>query len=194
MPNLPNHFYLIISRIQAINALIANPTASFLAFDIVRHSYTAAAINGLREMFPGRNINLLTGDSATAVPSFARVFSPTPDSGVKCNVIFIDGSHDYDFAITDIVNFAALANRTFHRVIMDDGELPDVQRAWAEAKFGLGIMREVDIITVEETLCANTGEIIVGPLAGSMLFMPCPNMTDLRTPRMDDLYVGEYIF
>ena len=52
----------------------------------------------------------------------------------KCNVILIDGGHTKEIAAADIANFANLANRTHHVIVVDDTENVDVLAAYSEAR------------------------------------------------------------
>ena len=95
--------------------LLNNPKAKVFVFDVFLRNYTAAAVSSLQQMFPERDLLATAGDSATTVPRFHRLF---PD--IKCNLIFIDGSH-YDPALAmDIEHMKSLANETYHRVLIDD--------------------------------------------------------------------------
>ena len=60
-----------------------------------------------------------------------------PDT--KCNLIFIDGGHSYGVAKHDLENMRSLANSSFHRVLLDDSDIPEVRRAWEDLVEANGI-------------------------------------------------------
>jgi hypothetical protein len=191
-----------IRSLQAINWLISNPVAEVLSFDIVRTRYAAAAINAVHELFPRRVLNLVVGDSAFAVPNFSRFLYGDSDGDSsserntangpwKYNLIFIDGNHEYEGALLDIINFKPYANQTYHRIIVDDGLYPDVRRAWDYAVHTLGIVRTVSIEAVKEASCMNGTVVESGPLKGTTKFVPCS--ADGILYHFDDLIIGEYV-
>jgi hypothetical protein len=92
-----------------------NPKAQFLAFDIFYHNYSALALSTLQEIYPNRDFLVIPGDSITSVPRFHRRFPHE-----RCNLIFIDGGHDILTLRHDIEQMSMLANRSFHRLIVDD--------------------------------------------------------------------------
>ncbi len=92
-----------------------NPKAKFLEFDIFYHNYSALGLSTLQEMFPHRHFLGIAGDSGTSVPRFHAMF---PEQ--RCNLILIDGGHSRTALRNDIINMAKLANRTYHRVLVDD--------------------------------------------------------------------------
>jgi hypothetical protein len=198
---------------QSINWLVANPTASVLAFDITRTLYTSAGINAIYSLFPGRTINLVTGDSAQSIPSFSRLLygssrSAMPAMGASSesggvagessgagtyNLLFIDGNHQYEGALSDIVNLRPFANATYHRLIIDDGSDQNVRRAWVYAVETLRIVRLLHIERIQESMCMNAAAIAAGPLAGSFEFKPCSANEGEEDQHFDDLIIGEYI-
>jgi Methyltransferase domain len=81
--------------------------------------------------FPGRH-TLVCGDSRDTVPAFAA-----RNPGLRFDLVFIDGGHDYEVAKADLMNMRPLCTDTTV-VIMDDlmpewpfGEGPT--RSWDEA-------------------------------------------------------------
>lgn len=89
--------------------------AHVYSFDLGdRHDVQAAGAGYVQENFPGR-FNITWGDSGTTVPDFIQA---NPD--IKCNVLFIDGGHEFHQASTDIANFAKLADPGHHVVMADD--------------------------------------------------------------------------
>jgi hypothetical protein len=94
---------------------LQNPKAKFYEFDIFYHNYSALALSALQEMFPTRHFLGIAGDSATSISRFHAMFPET-----RCNLILIDGGHSRTALRNDILNMALLANRTYHRVLIDD--------------------------------------------------------------------------
>jgi hypothetical protein len=95
---------------------LQNPIARFFEFDVFYHNYSAVALSSLQELFfPDRDFVGIAGLSSISVHRFHRMFPST-----TCNLIFIDGGHSTSAFRADLTNFAHLANRTFHRVIIDD--------------------------------------------------------------------------
>ena len=94
---------------------LQNPKAKFIEFDIFYHNYSAVALSALQEFFPDRDFIGVAGDSSDSVTRFHRMF---PD--VTCNLLFIDGGHSTETLRDDIENMMLLANRSYHRVIVDD--------------------------------------------------------------------------
>lgn len=180
-----------------MNWLVSNPIAEVLSFDITRTVYTPAAINAIHQLFPKRVVTLITGDSATSVPNFAQFMygnASTSSVGVshaKFNIIFIDGNHEYEGALLDIMNLRPMANATYHRILVDDGLHPEVRRAWDHAADVLGIVRTLAIKPVMETTCTTTRTIPSGPLAQSVEFVSCAE--DGIFWHFDDVIVGEYV-
>ncbi len=99
--------------------LLNNPKAKFYEFDIFYHNYSSLALTTIQEMFPERDIHGTVGDSSISVPRFHRMFP-----SVSCNVIFIDGGHGLSELRNDINNMAMLANRSYHRLLIDDTPYP----------------------------------------------------------------------
>lgn len=167
--------------------------ASVLAFDVTRRLYTSAAINAVNALFPNRTVSLVTGDSTLSIPNFARAHSSGPNSsGLKYNLIFIDGGHSYDVALADIVNTRALANHTYHLLAIDDGSSPEVRSAWDYAEHTLKIVRLLKIQPVPFDECVNVASISTGILAGSFQTIPCTGSK--TTDGFDDIIIGEYVW
>jgi hypothetical protein len=184
-----------------------------LAFDVTQTLYTSAGINAIHSLFPGRTINLITGDSAQSIPSFSRLLYGTsasagfasnksgggPDMSVPrsgagtYNLIFIDGNHKYEGALSDIINLRPFANATYHRLLVDDGSDPNVRRAWVYAVETLRIVRLLHIERIPESLCMSAEVVSSGPLAGSFEFKSCRAAEEAIEQQSDDLIVGEYI-
>jgi hypothetical protein len=101
---------------------IHNPKATFLEFDVFYHNYSALALSSLQDVFfPDRDFLGIAGDSTISVSRFARMF---PER--KCNLIMIDGGHTREILRQDINSFSQLANRSYHRVFVDDSTMGDL--------------------------------------------------------------------
>ena len=75
-----------------------NPTATLLSFDLGLYRYVGTAKRYIDITYPGRH-TLIIGDSTKMVPHFIE-----NNEGVKFDVIFIDGGHQYEIAKQDISN------------------------------------------------------------------------------------------
>jgi predicted O-methyltransferase YrrM len=91
---------------------LQNSTANVYSFDIGDHDYVLLGKRNLDKRFPGRH-TLIIGDSGITVPMFANY------SHIKFDVLFIDGNHEYDAALRDLVNCAHVAAPNAF-VIFDD--------------------------------------------------------------------------
>lgn len=107
---------------SAAVALLADPFATVLAFDIDEHGAVAVGQAFVEREFPGR-LELTLGDSRTTVPAHA----PWQHGGV-CDVVFIDGGHELDVAESDLASFERLA-APGAALIVDDTGCDDVQGA-----------------------------------------------------------------
>lgn len=174
-----------------------------LAFDISRQLYTAAAVNALDILLPGRGINLIEGDSSITVPNFAKLLRSQQQSdgdvSLKFNLLFIDGAHYYEIALADIVNMAQFANRTFHRVIIDDCGVSDVFKA-VQTAVGKGVLIIHEQVATPATLCNIAETVYSGRYGGSYKFRekradePCDFWEQQRSASSDLLCIGEYSF
>lgn len=66
------------------------PSRQVISFDLGYHNYTAPAAVYLQTAFPGR-LELIIGDSTKTIPTFRAIHQ-----GFKCDMIFVDGGHDYE--------------------------------------------------------------------------------------------------
>jgi tRNA G46 methylase TrmB len=133
---------------SAANFLVANPTARLISFDIFSNAYVPGAVRGLHELFQGREVTIVAGPSDRSVPSFRSLLlqgnlsNSSADIGRKgnkstasvglCNLIFIDGGHNYDIARADVRNMLSLADPSFNRVLIDDIHLDGVREVWSD--------------------------------------------------------------
>jgi predicted O-methyltransferase YrrM len=114
---------------SAIAYLSANPKARIISFDLGHHLYSWKALEVLQQTYPDATIQLVIGDSARSVPDFIKLHPH-----IKCDLIFIDGGHTYEQAMTDLKNMKALANPAGHVVIIDDVSMTAaVQQAWLQS-------------------------------------------------------------
>ncbi len=81
-----------------------------------------AAIEFIKTTFPNR----FTAISGTSGYSVTKFIDDNP--GFICDVVFIDGCHEFQPPFTDITNFRKLANDKAI-VLLDDLEFPQVRQA-----------------------------------------------------------------
>ena len=114
---------------SALNALLARTGIQVISFDLGEYwdAYSKHSYQLLNTSFPNQ-LDIVLGDSTVTVPQFVR---DRPD--VKCNVIFVDGGHTKEVAAADIFNMAPLANRSFHRLVVDDYDWLPVREAFEDA-------------------------------------------------------------
>jgi hypothetical protein len=131
----------------------------------------------------------ISGDSTQSVPRSVRYFQSS------CNVIFIDGGHTYDIAYADLINMRALANETFHIVVIDDTLMPDVRRAAADAASN-GIFKPIREVVTNQTLCLNFSEVLDGIDKGKNVMYRDTNC--YYDPDSDEvqssIVIGKYVF
>eukprot|EP00953_Heterococcus_sp_UTEX-ZZ885_P001996 1589-Heterococcus_DN1.PRE.3 len=114
---------------SAIAYLSANPKARIISFDIGHHSYTWKALQVLQHFYPDASLQLVIGDSARSIPDFIKL-----NPHIRCDLIFIDGGHEYAQAMADLKNMKALANTQGHVLIIDDvSTIGTVQQAWSQS-------------------------------------------------------------
>jgi hypothetical protein len=128
------------------------------------------------------------GDSTQSVPRAKPLLRSS------CNILFIDGGHTYDIALADIINMRPLANESFHRVIIDDGFIPDVRRAVLDS-IDQKLFTPLTEIPTNQTLCLRARKILDGKDRGRFEEYQeenCryPPETNLR---QDSLIIGTYL-
>jgi hypothetical protein len=111
-----------------LNFLVSNPIAKIIVFDNYIHQYSSIATISIQYSFPTRDFIHIVGDSQLSVPSWKRTFYSHIQQQ-KCNLIFIDGGHLKSQLIDDIMNMKDVANMTYHRVIVDDLQSPELDLA-----------------------------------------------------------------
>lgn len=173
---------------STVNWLNSNPKASLVAFDVVRYLYTSAAVNAIYSLFPNRNFLLITGDSNQSVPRASHLLHSS------CNILFIDGGHTYDIALADLIHMRPLANESFHRVIIDDGFIPDVRRAVLDS-IDLQIFTPLTEVLTNQSLCRRGEKILEGKEKGKIEEFEaedCPHPPESNF-RQDSLIIGTYL-
>ena len=99
------------------------------SFDLGVHPYGRPSVDLLQKTFPGR-LNVTWGDSKVTVPAFAK-YHPN----IKCDIVIVDGGHNYREAKADLRNLRAMAQTSYNFLIIDDhpsDTLPGVKKAWEE--------------------------------------------------------------
>lgn len=100
---------------SALAFLEGIPNSRVISFDLGAHQYVTVAFEVLNNMYPDR-LTLVLGDSKQTIADFIE---DNPD--FRCNLLFVDGSHEYDGVLHDLRNFRKMANQTFgHMVVVDD--------------------------------------------------------------------------
>jgi len=104
--------------------LLANRHATVTMFDLYEHTYTefavqylkskeAAAKHGLVDV--ASRLRVVPGNSLHTLQTFA-VEHPSH----RCDLLSVDGGHDYEVALADIKNMRNLANPVFNVLLVDD--------------------------------------------------------------------------
>ena len=83
------------------------------SFDIGIHDYLKIGKKFIDHKFPNRH-TLILGNSLETIPQY---YKNHPE--IKFDLLFIDGNHEYDFAIGDLNNCKLLAHKNSY-VILDD--------------------------------------------------------------------------
>ena len=113
--------------------LTAKKDNKVLSFDIGHHDYTPPLMKYLEKTYPSR-FRYVIGDSTKALPIF---ISENPS--YKCNMFFVDGSHTYEIAYSDLKNFRRLSEGN-NIIVLDDFPTRQnfydnqVGKAWQRAK------------------------------------------------------------
>jgi hypothetical protein len=138
------------------------------------------------------------GNSRHSVDQFVSLMEET-GSNFSCNLIFIDGSHEYNDALIDIIQMRRLANKRFNRIIVDDITLYDDVRRAVEDADDHGLLRVLDEVTTAETMCIRTHKV-EEPLseAGTYEFRnappeDCGSLSKPNSDMYDTVVVGEYV-
>ncbi|KAF4726710.1 hypothetical protein FOZ63_030459 [Perkinsus olseni] len=107
--------------------LIANPSARLITFDLGQFEYTMHNLRLAAQLFPDR-FEYVLGDSYYALPD---VIDKYPD--LRCDLVFVDGSHTAEGAYNDIKNFHKIASCR-NWLLADDTGFKEVNTAWQRAK------------------------------------------------------------
>ncbi len=77
----------------------------FVSFDINLYPVTQSAVAYFCQKYP-KQFQFIEGDSLVKVPEFSKQFP-----GVKFDLVYVDGCHDFRWAMGDIVNGKSLAHK-----------------------------------------------------------------------------------
>jgi hypothetical protein len=137
---------------SSLSALEGDKNVIVNSFEYSRDKTRTSAENVLKTNFPGR-LNLIWGDSTKTVPQ---------TSNLSCDVFFIDGNHDYEYARDDLNNVRKHMKKD-GKIIMDDvycdaGYCEGPTKAWTEQinnglitelsrhnKFAVGNLKNLDV-------------------------------------------------
>jgi len=114
---------------SSFNYLTANNETVVHSFDIGNHPYAYTMANYLKEKNGGRMIAHF-GNSMTTIPKFRK-----ENPSLRCDIMFVDGAHNYPVASQDVKHFVAMANRQHNVIIFDDYPTcctDPLGRAWNE--------------------------------------------------------------
>ena len=100
------------------------PETKVVSFDLGEYAYVFAAKRYIDAMFPGRH-TLVTGDSTVTIPKYEeqvahRMKDPNTAPPMRFDFIFIDGGHQNDIPMKDILNSQRLARDGRTVVAIDD--------------------------------------------------------------------------
>ena len=90
-----------------------NKQCNVISFDIGSHDYVKIGKQYIDNTYPNRH-ELIIGDSKTTIPLYTN-----SNKGMKMDLIFIDGGHDYETAKEDLINCKNLSHKDTI-IIMDD--------------------------------------------------------------------------
>lgn len=103
---------------------ITPPETKVVSFDLGEYAYVFAAKRYIDSVFPGRH-TLVTGDSTFTIPNYEeqvahRMNNPNSAPPHRFDLIFIDGGHQDDIPLKDIMNSQRLARSPDTIVAIDD--------------------------------------------------------------------------
>ena len=93
--------------------LKTNPNITLVSFDLGCHDYVKVGKEYIDSKYPGRH-TLILGDSTKTIPKYIE-----ENPGKTFDLLFIDGCHEYDFALADMSNCRLLAHKN-SIVLLDD--------------------------------------------------------------------------
>jgi len=99
---------------SSFNFLTANRHAVVHSFDIGLHQYARKMARFLRGRFADR-LFIHFGDSTRTLSAFSQ-----KNPNHRCDLIYVDGGHTYPVAMSDLLNFAAMADLDAGNVIVFD--------------------------------------------------------------------------
>jgi predicted O-methyltransferase YrrM len=111
---------------HSADLFLSSSNATVLSFDLGENLCVQTAKDYIDIKYPSRH-QLILGNSVDTIPQYISQYPNT-----TFDLIFIDGCHDYDVAITDILNCRNLANKNTV-VIVDDIIIADdysLQKSW----------------------------------------------------------------
>ena len=145
---------------------LLEPRVRVRSFDLGEHWYAAAARDYLRSAYGLERLEVIFGDSSATLAAFAAEFaSESPPA--PCALIFVDGGHDYDTALGDILTLRAAARPRAaggHVLLVDDPNHDAVGDAWLAAA-DLGAVEHVGDI-FEDAHAANVFDAHAAMLYG----------------------------
>lgn len=98
--------------------LYSRPDIQLSSFDNGQHKSAFAVTRFFLDRFPGR-VSVRFGDSKISIQHAAALHHGA------CDLLLIDGGHDYPTAKADLISMHQLANATFNLVVFDDVECPE---------------------------------------------------------------------
>lgn len=138
---------------SSLNFLTANAYAIVHSFDLGIHKYALNMSAYIQRLFPNRFF-IHFGDSIKTIPKFIE---ENPD--VVCDMMFVDGGHRYDVALSDITQFARIANLKRNVMIFDDYPTASKNKfgkAWEESRLS-GVVEELMRCSYGELSSAHRG-------------------------------------
>lgn len=99
---------------SSFNWLTANSQTVVHSFDLGNHKYAHVMSDYIVALFPGRFF-IHFGNSMETIPAFIAA-NPI----FRCDIMFVDGGHDYLVAKADIENFVSMARNDHSIIIFDD--------------------------------------------------------------------------
>ena len=131
--------------------------ADVMAFDVGHLAAVHVGLDFLRRSFPGQSLELHVGDSCKSLAGLlefgSRLRRPGSLRPLECDVVFVDGGHDFEPADCDVRLLSALAREnatvivddvnadceTVHRPGLCDGPLLAWRAAAADGLLGDGV-------------------------------------------------------